>query len=146
MVYLFCDDTSFVAANLAMMDKLLRCYKTFTVRWRITVNPGKRKVMYSERAKEADIRTHLFGDTVISHVKSLKSGVLIKPENVASWKCVLDPKRLVCPPRYALCGKRLNPATMVLAIISLINADFVDFVNLFRHLIPRPGVKFPCRK
>ena len=42
------------------------------VRWRIRVNPGKCKVMYSERAKEADIRTHLFGDTVISHVKSLK--------------------------------------------------------------------------
>ena len=74
------------------------------------------------------------------------SGVLIKPENVASWKCVLDPKRLVCPPRYALCGKRLNPATMVLAIMSLINADFVDSVDLFRHLIPRSGVKFPCRK
>ena len=31
-----------------------------------------------------------------------KSGVLTKPENVASWKCVLDPKRLVYPPRYAL--------------------------------------------
>ena len=72
MVYLFCDDTAFVAENPAMMDKLLDCYKTFIVRWRIRVNPGKCKVMYSERAKEADIRTHLFGDTVISHVKSLK--------------------------------------------------------------------------
>ena len=72
MVYLFCDDTAFVAENPIMMDKLLNCYKTFTVRWRIRVNPGKCKVMYSERAKEADIRTHLFGDTVISHVKSLK--------------------------------------------------------------------------
>ena len=72
MVYLFCDDTAFVAENPAMMDKLLECYKTFTVRWRIRVNPGKCEVMYSERAKEADIRTHLFGDTVISHVKSLK--------------------------------------------------------------------------
>ena len=36
--------------------------------------------------------------------------------------------------------------TMVLAIMSLINADFVDFVDLFRHLIPRSGVRFPCRK
>ena len=35
-------------------------------------------------------------------------------------ECVLDPKRLVCPPRYALCGKRLNPVTMVSAIMSLI--------------------------
>ena len=33
---------------------------------------------------------------------------------------------------------------MVLAIMSLINADFVDSVDLFRHLIPRSGVKFPC--
>ena len=72
MVYLFCDDTAFVAENPVMMDRLLNCYKTFTVRWRIRVNPGKCKVMYSERAKEADIRTHLFGGTVISHVKSLK--------------------------------------------------------------------------
>ena len=74
------------------------------------------------------------------------SGVLIKPENVASWKCVLDSKRLVCPPMYALCDKRLNPVAMVLAMMSLINADFVDSVDLFRHLIPRSGVKFPCRK
>ena len=64
MVYLFCDDTAFVAENPVMMDKLLSCYKTFIVRWRIRVNPGKFKVMYSERTKEADIRTHLFGDTV----------------------------------------------------------------------------------
>ena len=68
----FCDDTAFVAENPAMMDKLLDCYKTFIVRWRIRVNPGKCKVMHSERAKEADIATHLFGDTMISHVKSLK--------------------------------------------------------------------------
>ena len=72
MVCLFCDDTAFVAENPIMMDKLLNCYKTFTVRWRIRVNPGKCKVMYSERTKEADLRTHLFGGTVISHVKSLK--------------------------------------------------------------------------
>ena len=44
MVYLFCDDTAFVAENPAMMDILLNCYKTFTVRWRIRVNPGKCKV------------------------------------------------------------------------------------------------------
>ena len=61
------------------------------------------------------------------------SGVLIKPENVAGWKCVLNPKRLVCPQRYALCGKRLKPVTMGLAIMSLINADFVGYVDLFRH-------------
>ena len=72
MVYLFCDDTSFVDENPAMMDKLLDCHKAFTVMWRIRVNPGKCNVMYSERALDADIRTHLFGDTVISHVKSLK--------------------------------------------------------------------------
>ena len=50
MVYLFCDDTAFVAADPAMMEVLLTCYKTFTVRWRIRVNPGKCKVMYSESA------------------------------------------------------------------------------------------------
>ena len=32
------------------------------------------------------------------------------------------------------------------AIMSLINTDFVDFVDMFRYLIPRSGVKFPCRK
>ena len=58
----------------------------------------------------------------------------------------LDPKQLVYPPRYALCGKRLNPVTMVSAIMSLINTDFVDFVDMFRYLIPRSGVRFPCRK
>ena len=31
-VYLFCDDTAFVAENPAVMDRLLNCYKTFTVR------------------------------------------------------------------------------------------------------------------
>ena len=91
-----------------------------------------------------NIEEYLFPSSKID--TSELQGVLIKPENVASWKCVLDPKRLVCPPRYALCDKRLNPATMVLAIMSLINADFADFVDLFRHLIPRSGVKFPCRK
>ena len=30
--------------------------------------------------------------------------------------------------------------------MSLINTDFVDFVDLFRYLIPRSGVRFPCRK
>ena len=67
-------------------------------------------------------------------------------KNVASWKCVLDPKQLVYLPRYALCGKRLNPVTMVSAIMSLINTDFVDFVDMFRYLITRSGVRFPCRK
>ena len=32
MVYLFCDDTAFVVENPNMMDVLLNCYKTFTVR------------------------------------------------------------------------------------------------------------------
>ena len=40
MVYLFCDDTTFVASDSAMMDLLINCYKTFTIRWRIRVNPG----------------------------------------------------------------------------------------------------------
>ena len=46
MVYLFCDDTAFVASEPEMMELLLGCYKTFTIRWRIRVNPGKCKVMY----------------------------------------------------------------------------------------------------
>ena len=41
MVYLFCDDTAFVTAEPAMMDLLINCYKSFTIRWRIRVNPGK---------------------------------------------------------------------------------------------------------
>ena len=45
MVYLFCDDTAFVASNPAMMDLLIGCYKNFTIRWRIRVNPGKCKVI-----------------------------------------------------------------------------------------------------
>ena len=40
----------------------------------------------------------------------------------------------------------VNSATMVSAIMSLINDDFVDLNDLFRHLIPRSGVRFPCRK
>ena len=73
MVYLFCDDTAFVAAEPAMMDLLINCYyKTFTIRRRIRVNPGKCKVVYSERTLEADVRTHRFGDIEISHVNSLK--------------------------------------------------------------------------
>ena len=72
MVYLFCDDTAFVASEPAMMDVLINCYKTFTIRWRIRVNPGKCKVMYSERIPEADVRTHRFGDIEIAQVKSLK--------------------------------------------------------------------------
>ena len=72
MVYLFCDDTAFVASNPAMLDLLLGCYKTFTVRWRIRVNPGKCKVMYSEQTPVEDIRTHMFGGIVIADVKSLK--------------------------------------------------------------------------
>ena len=71
MVYLFCDDTAFVAAEPAMMDMLINCYKTFTIRWRIRVNPGKCKVMYSGRTSEADVRTHRCGD-IIAQVKSLK--------------------------------------------------------------------------
>ena len=70
MVYLFCDDTAFVAAEPAMMDKLLGCYKTFTVRWRIRVNPGKCKVMYSEDA--VNTQAHYFGESVIAEVNSLR--------------------------------------------------------------------------
>jgi hypothetical protein len=70
MVYLFCDDTAFVAENPAMMDLLLSCYKTFTIRWRIRVNPGKCKVMYSQGA--TNTKTHYFGDTHIAEVLSLK--------------------------------------------------------------------------
>ena len=40
MVYLFCDDTAFVASEPAMMDLLISCYTNFTIRWRIRVNPG----------------------------------------------------------------------------------------------------------
>ena len=72
MVYLFCDDTAFVAENPVMMDLLLGCYKNFTIRWRIRVNPGKCKIMYSERTLAADVRTHRFGDIEIAHVQSLK--------------------------------------------------------------------------
>lgn len=72
MVHLFCDDTTFVASEPAMMNLLLGCHKAFTVRWRITVNPGKCKVMYSEQTLAANVRTHMFGDTKISEVKSLK--------------------------------------------------------------------------
>ena len=70
MVYLFCDDTAFVASEPAMMDLLLACYKTFTVRWRIRVNPGKCKVMYSEHAGHT--RSHYFGDEVLQEVETLK--------------------------------------------------------------------------
>ena len=72
MVYLFCDDTAFVASEPAMMDLLISCYKNFTIRWRMRVNPGKCKVMYSERALAANVRTHRFGDIEIAHVESLK--------------------------------------------------------------------------
>jgi hypothetical protein len=70
MVYLFCDDTAFVADTPATMDLLLRCYKTFTIRWRIRVNPGKCKVMYSDRATST--RAHYFGDSLITEVDTLK--------------------------------------------------------------------------
>ena len=70
MVYLFCDDTAFVAENPAMMDVLLNCYKTFTVRWRIRVNPGKCKVMYSELATIT--KAHYFGHSLINEVTTLK--------------------------------------------------------------------------
>ena len=36
------------------------------------MNPGKCKVIYSERTLEADVRTHSFGDIEIAQVKSLK--------------------------------------------------------------------------
>ena len=72
MICLFCDDTTFVASEPTMMDLLISCYKNFTIRWRIRVNPGKCKVVYSERALAADVRTHRFGDIVIAHIKSLK--------------------------------------------------------------------------
>jgi hypothetical protein len=70
MVYLFCDDTAFVAENPAMMDVLLNCYKTFTVRWRIRVNPGKCKVMYSKLATTT--KAHYFGHSLINEVTKLK--------------------------------------------------------------------------
>ena len=69
-VYLFCDDTSFVASDPAMMDLLLSCYKTFTIRWRIRVKPSKCKVMYSENATQP--QAHFFGDSEISEVNTLK--------------------------------------------------------------------------
>ena len=52
------------------MDILLNCYKTFTVRWRIRVNPGKCKVMYSESA--AVSKAHYFGHSLIAEVTTLK--------------------------------------------------------------------------
>ena len=68
MVYLFCDGTAFVASNPAMMDLLIGCYKTFTIRWRIRINPGKCKVVYSE--KTLHTHAHYFGDNEISRVQS----------------------------------------------------------------------------
>ena len=53
-----------------MMDRLLNCYKTFTVRWRIRVNPGKCKVMYNELA--ATTKAHYFGHSLIAEVTTLK--------------------------------------------------------------------------
>ena len=57
---------------MSMMDTciLLNCYKTFTVRWRIRVNPGKCKVMYSESA--VNTKTHYFGHSIIAEVTTLK--------------------------------------------------------------------------
>ena len=69
MVYLFCDDTAFVAEDPNMMDVLLNCYKTFTVRWRISVNPGKCKVMYNESATLS--KAHYFGHSLIAEVTTL---------------------------------------------------------------------------
>ena len=40
--------------------------------WYLICNPGKCKVMYSERTLAADTRTHLFGGNVIAEVQSLK--------------------------------------------------------------------------
>jgi hypothetical protein len=70
MVYLFCDDTAFVAEDPNMMDILLNCYKTFTVRWRIRVNPGKCKAIYSESATVS--KAHYFGHSLIAEVTTLK--------------------------------------------------------------------------
>ena len=70
MVYLFFDDTAFVASNPAMMDLLIGCCKTFTIRWRIRVNAGKCKVMYSE--KTLHTHAHYFRDNEISRVQTLK--------------------------------------------------------------------------
>ena len=70
MVYLFYHDTAFVAENPAMMNIFLNCYKTFIVRWRIRVDPGRCKVMYSESA--ASTKAHYFGHSIIVEVSTLK--------------------------------------------------------------------------
>ena len=41
-----------------MMDLLIGCYKNFTIRWRIRVNPGKCEVMYSNKTPDEDTRAH----------------------------------------------------------------------------------------
>ena len=53
-----------------MMDLLIWCYKTFTIRWRIRVNLSKCKVAYSE--KTLHTYAHYFGDNETSRVQSLK--------------------------------------------------------------------------
>ena len=62
--------TAFEAEDPSMMDVLLNCYKTFTVRWRIRVNPRKCKVMYSESA--AAPKVHCFRHSLIAEVTTLK--------------------------------------------------------------------------
>ena len=44
LVYLFVDDTAFISHDISTTNLLLASYYSFTVKWRIRVNPGKCKV------------------------------------------------------------------------------------------------------
>ena len=47
-VYLFVDDTAFLAEELATMNRILAAYHNFVNKWRIRINASKCKTLENE--------------------------------------------------------------------------------------------------
>ena len=71
LVFLFVDDTAFVTDNELALQALLDCYHSFTVTWRIRVNPSKCKVLRNKNCG-VTVNEPMIGDSVVKTVQFLK--------------------------------------------------------------------------
>ena len=71
MVYLFVDDTAFLAEHPEDMNKILKAYNNFVNKWRIRINASKCKTLENEYMDDPEFKYRL-GGTEIHKVLKLK--------------------------------------------------------------------------
>ena len=70
-VYLFVDDTAFLAEKTSDMNRILAAYNNFVNKWRIRINAGKCKALENSHMHESST-AYMLGGSIVSKVLKLK--------------------------------------------------------------------------